>query len=318
MRFAFIDAEKTHWPVRALCRAMKVSPSGFYAWKLRPEAARTAADRRIGVLVQEAHRRSRETYGSPRVHAELRAQGVRVSRKRVARVMRELGLRGKSRRRFVRTTESTAGVAAAENLLNRDFRATKPNGRWVGDVTYLRTPHGFLFLAVILDLYSRMVVGWATSAVNDRRLALRALDQATRRRRPDIGRLHHTDQGSTYTSDDYQRALKNAGITCIMSRRGNCLDNAAMETWFATLKCELSEWFESASDAQRQLFDYIEVFCNQGRRHSALNYVTPAEFERAAHACVFSTCTPQLIHILPIGFESPPWTPLPGAGVTVW
>jgi len=151
-------------------------------------------------------------------------------------------------------------------------------------VTWLRTPHGFLFLVVILDLYSRMVVGWATSAVNDRRLSLKALDQAVRRRRPDVGLLHHTDQGSTYTSEDYQRALQNAGITCSMSRRGNCLDNAAMETWFATLKCELSEWFASASDAQRQLFDYIEVFYNRGRRHSALGYATPAEYERAAYA----------------------------------
>ena len=284
MRFAFIDVERATWPVTVLCRSLLVSTAGFYAWRDRPEAAHDAEDRRLGVLVWEAHKRSRETYGSPRVHAELRANGERVSRKRVVRVMRQLGLRGRSRRAFTRTTDSAHGLPTAPNLLARDFTASKPNERWVGDVTYLRTPQGWLYLAVILDLYSRMVVGWATSAMNDRKLAIRALDQALRRRRPDAGLLHHTDQGSPYASEDYQAAMERAGITCSMSRRGNCHDNAAMETWFATLKCELGERFDSAHEAMRQLFDFIEVFYNNQRRHSALGYSSPADFERAGLA----------------------------------
>lgn len=267
-----------------MCRVLQVSPSGFYAWAKRPEAVHESQDRKLGVLVGEAHARSRQIYGSPRVHAQLQAHGTCVGKKRVARLMRELGLRGRVRRAYARTTDSDHGLPTASNLLNRDFTATKPNERWVGDVTYLRTPTGFLYLAVMLDLYSRKVVGWATSAVNDRRLALRALDQAIRRRRPTKGLLHHTDQGSPYASEDYQAVLDRAGIVCSMSRRGNCHDNAAMESWNATLKAELGETFESAGDAMRKLFDYIEVFYNEERLHSALAYVSPAQFERAALA----------------------------------
>jgi transposase InsO family protein len=284
VRFAFIDVEKATWPVVALCRALQVSPSGYYAWKMRPESARAVEDRRLRVRVGEAHQRSRATYGSPRLHAELHAQGLHVSRKRVARLMRELGVRGRSRRRFAQTTDSAHAHPTFPNVLARDFTASRPNERWVGDVTYLRTPQGWLYLAAILDLYSRRVVGWATSAVNDRRLAIRALQQAVRERRPSVGLLHHTDQGSPYASEDYQQALQAAGVTCSMSRRGNCIDNAAMETWFATLKSELGEAFASVSDAARELFDYIEVFYNRQRRHSALGYLGPAEFERQALA----------------------------------
>ena len=270
--------------MKVLCRALQVSTSGYYAWGQRPESAHDIEDMRLGVLIGESHRLSRGIYGSPRVHADLVAQGVRVSRKRVVRVMRELGLRGRSRRSYVRTTDSDHGLPTAENLLNRDFTASKPNERWVGDVTYLRTPGGWLYLAVILDLYSRMVVGWALSAANDRALAIDALNQALHRRRPDVGLLHHTDQGSPYASEDYQALLKKAGITCSMSRRGNCHDNAAMESWNATVKSELGESFAGASDASAKLFDYIEVFYNQRRRHSALDNVSPADFERAAAA----------------------------------
>ena len=284
MRFEFIFAERTHWPVLVLCRVMQVSKAGYYAWKARPECAHACEDRRIGVLVNEAHERSRRTYGSPRIHAELKAQGVRVSRKRVIRTMRQHGLRGKVRRSYVKTTDSTHGLATAPNTLDRDFTAAAPNERWVGDVTFLRTPDGWLYLAVILDLYSRMVVGWATSETNDRHLVLNALDQGLRRRRPGTGLLHHTDRGSTYASDDYQAALDKAGIVCSMSRKGNCWDNAAMESWFGTMKTELGEVFESATDADRLLFDFIEVFYNQQRRHSSLGYESPGAFERRACA----------------------------------
>lgn len=236
------------------------------------------------MLVGEAHERRRRTYGSPRVHAELRAQGVRVSRRRVIRAMQAQGLRGRVRRAYTKTTDSTHGLPTAPNVLDREFTAAAPNERWVGDVTLLRTPDGWLYLAVILDLYSRMVVGWATSGINDRKLALAALDQGLRRRRPATGLLHHTDQGSPYASAEYQAALEKAGIVCSMSRTGNCWDNAAMESWFGTLKTELGEVFESATDASKLLFDYVEVFYNQQRRHSSLGYLSPGDFERGAVA----------------------------------
>lgn len=284
MRFRFIDVEKARWPVRVLCRALHVSPSGYYAWKARPEPRRAREDRRLGVLTRAAHEQSRGTYGSPRVHAELRAQGERVSRKRVIRLMQAQNLRGRTRRRFVRTTDSRGTLAPAPNLLARDFEASAPNRRWVGDVTYLRTPEGFLYLAAILDLFSRFVVGWSISPLNDRHLALRALDMAVRRRAPEPGLVHHTDQGSPYASEDYQRALEELEAACSMSRRGNCLDNAAMESFFGTLKTELGEWFESAPHAEHSVFDYIEVFYNGRRRHSALGYRSPREFESQGYA----------------------------------
>jgi putative transposase len=284
VRFRFIDVEKANWPVRVLCRALRVSPSGYYAWKARPEPARAREDRRLGVLARAAHEQGRGTYGSPRVHAELRAQGLHVSRKRVIRLMQEQNLRGRTRRRFVRTTDSRGTHAPAPNLLARDFSAPAPYRRWVGDVKYLRTPEGFLSLAVILDLFSRFVVGWAISPLNDRRLALRALDMAVRRRSPAPGLVHHTDQGRPYASEDYQRALEGLEAAPSMSRRGNCLDNAAMESFFGTLKTELGEIFESATHAEREVFDYVEVFYNGRRRHSALGYLSPRDFEAQANA----------------------------------
>ena len=278
MKFAFIDAEKADWPVRALCRALQVSPSGLYAWKARPESRHARADQRLGVQMREAHERSRKTYGSPRIHAVLRAQGIRVSRKRVIRLMQQQGLQGRGRRRYKVTTDSDHGLPVAENVLGRDFVAQAPNQRWVGDVTELWIPQGRLFLAVILDLFSRAVVGWALSTVNDRRLAQRALEAAVGRRAPPPGLLHHTDQGSPYASEDYQNALRRVGFRCSMSRRGNCYDNAPMESFFNTLKTELAEDFESPSAAWRSIFDYIEVFYNGERLHSSLGYLCPREF----------------------------------------
>jgi putative transposase len=259
-----------------------VSPSGFYAWQSRPESDRKAEDRRLGVLVREAHERGRRTYGCPRVHAVLKAGGEHVSRKRVGRLMREQGLCGVSRRRRTRTTDSRHDLPVAANLLDRAFTAEAPNERWVGDVTYLSIPQGWLYLAVILDLYSRMVVGWALGMVNDRWLALRALDQAVRRRRPGHGLLHHSDRGSPYASEDYQKKLASWGIVCSMSRSGDCYDNAAMESWFATFKTELGESFAGEADAEAKVFDYVEVFYNHQRLHSTLGYRSPYAFERAA------------------------------------
>jgi transposase InsO family protein len=216
------------------------------------------------------------------VHAELAARGEHVSRKRVARLMQEQELRARVRRRFKHTTDSDHPLPVAPNLLDRRFDAERPNQRWVVDTTELVIGEtGKLYLAAVLDLFSRFVVGWAMSAVNDRHLVLRALGMALQRRCPDAGLLHHSDRGSPYASEDYQKALEARGITCSMSRRGNCLDNAAMESWFSTFKSELGERFASNAEAKEKAFDYIEVFYNQTRRHSALGYVSPAEFERS-------------------------------------
>lgn len=216
------------------------------------------------------------------MHKALEKKGVLVSRKRVVRLMKLEGIAGKRRRRWTRTTDSQPGLVAAPNILNRDFSPVAPNKSWAGDVTFLRTPFGFVYLAVIIDLFSRFVVGWAVSAMNDRNLALAALNAALRRRCPAQGLLHHTDQGSPYTSEDYQYELSHNGIVCSMSRRGNCYDNAAVESFFGTFKTELGEDFESAADLKRQAFDYIEIFYNQERMHSALGHQSPADYERAA------------------------------------
>ena len=194
--------------------------------------------------------------------------------------MQAEGLEARVRRRYRSTTMSEHDQPVATNLLNREFEATAPNQRWVGDTTELLTPTGKFYLAAIVDLYARLVVGWTMSAVNDRRLTIAALDQALRRRCPEAGLLHHSDQGSTYASEDYQDVLRDHGITCSMSRRGNCHDNAAMESWFSTFKFELGETFESIRRGKDQAFDYIEVFYNQHRRHSSIGYVAPAEHER--------------------------------------
>jgi len=266
--------------VSRLCAVLRVSRAGFYAWRSRSPSARQVEDEKLRVLIREAHLRARRTYGSPRIHRALQRQEVRVSRKRVIRLMQSEGLEARARRRYRCTTLSDHEQPVAANLLGREFNAAAPNERWIGDTTELLIPGGRLFLAVIVDLYSRFVVGWALSAVNDRHLTIRALDMALRRRCPDAGLLHHSDQGSTYASEDYQAILAAHGITCSMSRRGNCYDNAAMESWFSTLKSELGERFETAGQAKEQLFDYIEVFYNQRRRHSALDYVSPGEYER--------------------------------------
>lgn len=282
MTFAFILAQKATAPVSVMCRTLGVSCSGFYASLGRPESPRTKMDRRLRVLCTEAHERSRRSYGSPRIHKALRKQGVFVSRKRVCRLMRAEGIAGKRRRRWTRTTESAVTAPTALNLLNRDFSPSAPNKAWAGDVTFLRTPHGFVYLAVILDLFSRSVVGWALSAMNDTALVAAALRGALHRRTPARGLLHHSDQGSTYTSETYQTMLDVHGITCSLSRRGNCYDNAVVESFFGTFKTELGEDFESAGDAKRKAFDYIEVFYNQQRMHSALGDMSPAEYEEAA------------------------------------
>ncbi len=278
------------FPVKLLCRALQVSRAGYYAWRDRSECDRVKEDRRLTVLVREAHERSRKTYGSPRIHAELAAHDEHVGRKRVVRLMQAEGLAGRVRRRYKHTTDSDHDRPVAENLLARQFEAAEPNQRWVGDTTELLIgpSRAKLYLAAILDLHSRFIVGWALSAVNDRHLVIRALEMGLLRRCPKAGLLHHSDQGSPYASEDYQNILADHGITCSMSRRGNCFDNAVMESWFSTLKAELGEHFECYGSAKEELFDYIEVFYNQQRRHSSIGYLSPAEYERAGQTLLMA------------------------------
>ncbi len=267
-----------------------MSPSGLYAWQHRPESPRATRDRQLRIAIRASHEGSHRHYGRPRVWKDLHEAGERISEKRVGRLMREDGLRARARKRFRATTMSEHDQPVAANVLAQQFEAERPNQRWVGDTTELVIgTNGKLYLAAILDLYSRFVVGWALSAVNDRHVALRALEMALKRRCPQAGLLHHSDQGCTYASEDYRARLAQHGITCSMSRRGNCYDNAVMESWFSTVKSEEGARFESYAHAKEALFDYIEVFYNQRRRHSTLGQISPAAFERRTVAASIAT-----------------------------
>ena len=282
MKFRFIEEQKVAFPVTRLCEVLSVSPAGFYAWRLRPPSARSVSDAELVVKIKQVHEESRRNYGSPRVHRELLALGRAVGRRRVARLMRENGLVAKRRRRFRTTTDSKHGLPVAPNLLERRFETDAPNKVWVTDITYVWTREGWLYLAAIVDLYSRAVVGWAMSESLSREIALRALDMALRSRRPQPGLVHHSDRGSQYASADYQRALAAQGIVCSMSRKGDCWDNAVAESFFATLKTELVNEadFATRAEARSALFDFIEVFYNRRRRHSFLGYLCPLDFEK--------------------------------------
>ena len=282
MRFAFVEVEKARFPVAMMCRVLEVSRAGFYAWRTRPEAIRVGQDQRLAVEIASIHAESRRRYGSPRVHAELQRRGRATSRKRVARLMRTQGLRARHKRRFRTTTDSAHEFPVAPNIVRRKFEADAPNKTWVTDITYIWTPEGWLYLAVILDLFSRRVVGWGMSEQITRKLALDALDMALSQRQPPRGLIHHSDRGSQYASGDYRRMLAANQIVCSMSRRGDCWDNAVAESFFSTIKLELvyeSEW-ATRSEARAAIFEYLEVFYNRERLHSSLGYLSPAAFER--------------------------------------
>jgi putative transposase len=281
VRFRFIVAEKAEHSVTMLCRCLRVTRGGFYAWRRRPESTHARDDRRLKVLVRVSFAESQQRYGSPRIHADLREQHEHVSRKRVVRLMQEDGLVARRRKHYTLTTMSDHDQPVAANLLDRQFEATAPNQRWVGDTTeFVIGGSGKLYLAAVMDLFSRFIVGWAVSAVNDRHLTIKALGMALKRRCPEIGLLHHSDRGSTYASEDYQALLGARGLVCSMSRRGNCYDNAVMESFFSTVKTELAERFATCGVAKTALFEYIEVFYNQRRRHSTIGQLSPAAFER--------------------------------------
>jgi len=269
-----------------MCEVLEVSRSGFYAWLHRQPSRRERENEAIAVHVREVHRRSREVYGSPRIYAELRDEGKGWGRHRVARIMREEGLRARCARRFRWIATKREELPASPDLLRRKFEASAPNRVWVGDVTIIRTGEGWLYLAMLLDLFSRKVVGWATSASPRQELALEALQMAIEQRRPRPGLIHHSDRGGQYSSAEYQNLLDRHGIRCSMSRPGNCLDNAVAESFFHTLK---TEWiyhahYNTRRDARLAIFEYIEGFYNTKRRHSSLDYQSPEEYERAKSA----------------------------------
>ena len=281
MRYRFIEVEKASYPIALMCRILQVSRGGYYAWRTRPESARSRSDRKLLVDIRAAHKASRRTYGSSRMQRELLAQGQSVGRHRVARLMRLDGLRGRRRRRFRTTTQSNHAHPVAANQLERQFAVEAPNQAWVTDITYIWTLQGWLYLCVILDLYSRRVVGWAMSERINQALTLGALKMALAGRAPKPGLVHHSDRGSQYAAKIYRRLLKARGIECSMSRKGDCWDNAVAESFFATLKVELvyETLFITRAQARQQIFEYIEVFYNRARRHSYLGYVSPVDYE---------------------------------------
>jgi transposase InsO family protein len=284
MRFAFIEAKKADYPVAALCTVLRVRRSGFYAWLGRDPSARANLDQQLSVEICALFEEHQSRYGSPRVHRELRRRGRYVCRHRIARLMRQRKLRARPRRRFVRTTDSAHSLPTAANLLARNFKVAAPDRVWAADVTYLPTHEGWLYLAVLLDLYSRRVVGWAFSEHNDEQLTLSALQLALEQRRPKRGLLHHSDRGTTYASGTYQDVLAQHCFTCSMSRKGNCWDNAVVESFFSTLdiECGNQDIFTSRAEARRQVREYILGFYNPTRLHSSLGYLSPMEFERVA------------------------------------
>lgn len=282
MRFAFIHAEKASFPVAALCRLLGVTRQGYYAFARRPPSRRVLAEAELCEAIRKVFADSGETYGSPRVLRELRAQGVRASKRRIERAMRGMGLTPPAPRKRVQTTVRDKSHPVAPNELARDFSATRPNERWVTDITYVWTDEGWAYVATILDLFSRAVVGWAIDVTATTRLALAALHSAVQKRRPTAGLLHHSDRGCQYTSAEYRQQLQGLGVTVSMSRTGNCWDNAVAESFFATLKNELvhrRRW-RSVLELRTALFEYIEVFYNRRRLHSSLDYRTPAAVEQ--------------------------------------
>ena len=281
MKFTFIDAAKEEFPVQRLCKVLEVSQSGYFAWRSRPASRRQRDDLVLLAHVRSAFVLSNGTYGSPRMTRELQDQGLRVGRRRTARLMRENGLRARQPRRFRRTTDSLHAFPVAPNLLDQDFTASGPNEKWGADLSYIWTQEGWLYLAVVIDLYARRVVGWAVSDRLHKELALAALRRALAVRRPATGLIHHSDRGSQYCSIEYQAELRKHGLLISMSGKGNCYDNSMVETFFKTLKSELV-WrtrFQTRSEAREALARYIDGFYNPTRRHSALDFVSPAQFE---------------------------------------
>ncbi len=287
MTYRFIDDHKDQWPVRLLCETLEVSSAGYYAWRQRPSSAQEQRQATLLVEIRAIHAEVKRRYGSPRIYKELVARGHTCCVNTVAKLMRDNDIRAKTARKFrVRTTDSNHDLPVADNLLDRQFNPSEANEAWVADITYIPTREGWLYLAAVEDLYSRRIVGWAMAEHMESRLVVDALELAVQRRLPGEGLLSHSDRGSQYASAHYQLLLARHGITCSMSRKADCWDNAPMESFFASLKKELVHGadFATRAEARAAIFAYIEVFYNNQRRHSSLGYVSPAEYEQS--------CTP--------------------------
>ena len=284
MRFAFIDVWKEEWPVEFLCRVMRVTSRGFRAWRVRPMSQRQRDDMVILAHIREQHRLSLQSYGRPRMTEELQELGLKVGHRRVGRLMGENGIKIIRTQKYKATTDSNHTFNIAPNLLDQDFSATGPNQKWAGDISYIWTSEGWLYLAVILDLYSRRVIGWAVSNRMKKDLAIRALDMAVALRQPPKDCIHHTDRGSQYCSNEYQKRLSKHGFKVSMSGKGNCYDNSMVETFFKSIKAELiwhNRW-DTRRQAEGAIFQYINGFYNPRRRHSSLGGKSPLAFERKA------------------------------------
>lgn len=272
---------QTQFPVTLMCSVFQVSRSGYYAWSKRPESKRHRENRELSQEIANIHKESKGIYGSLKVHGELRRRGKQYGKNRIARLMRKDGLYAKTKRKFRVTTDSNHKQPVAANILNREFTPDRPNQTWVSDITYIWTAEGWLYLAIVMDLFSRNIVGWSMSERITRQLAMDALTLATKRRNPARGLLHHSDRGSQYASEDYQALLHKFGMVCSMSRAGNCWDNAPAESFFSSLKRELvfHNNYQSRAQARQSIFDYIERFYNRRRIHSSIGYLTPSEYE---------------------------------------
>lgn len=282
MRYQFVQELVGRFPVAVLCRVMQVSKSGFYAWRTRAKSQRSRENQRLLLHIRSVFEESDQTYGSPRIWRELQEQGIHCGKNRVARLMRSSGIRAELPSRFRITTDSEHSLPTAPNLLAQDFTADAANERWAADITYVWTREGWLYLAVVLDLFSRRVVGWSMQPRLEKTLVLDALEMALAQRSPSAGLLHHSDRGSQYASRSFQERLQRDGIVCSMSGRGNCFDNAVVESFFSTLKRERIHRrdYITRAEARADVFEYIEVWYNRKRRHSALGYLSPAEFEK--------------------------------------
>jgi transposase InsO family protein len=286
VKFTFVRDHRHLWPVSIICRVLQVARSGFYEWLKRKPSARQLRQEKLSSKIRLAHAQYRERYGSPRVHRALLAEGEVVSRNTVAKLMKRLNLQAKTRRRHLpRTTDSTHEQPVARNVLDRDFAAPAPDRKWVADITYVATGEGWLYVAAVLDCFSRKIVGWSMAEHMETDLVSDALKMALQHRQPDGAKLlHHSDRGVQYASDAYQHLLEQRGITVSMSHRGDCYDNAMMESFWATLKTELvhDQKYATREQARQSIFEYVEVFYNRKRLHSSLGYVSPESFEAAA------------------------------------
>jgi putative transposase len=283
MRYDFVEDHRGRWPVRLMCRVLHVSAGGYYDWRGRPKSAKAERREVLVVAIKAVHGEMKARYGSPRIHTELVARGRPCCVKTVARLMRQHGIAAKTRRKFRCTTDSKHAHPVAENIVDRDFNPKAANRIWTADITHVSNAEGWLYLAVVEDLYSRQIVGWSMGSRIDSRLVVDALEMALARRQPGEGLVAHSDRGSHYASEHYQGLLAKHGITCNMSRRANCWDNSPMESFFASLKKELvhDEKYTTRAEARASLLECIELFYNRIRRHSSLGYKSPVEYERA-------------------------------------